>query len=768
MRGYESENFTTYLNGVPVNDLEDGTTPWSQWGGLNNVFYNRENSLGLQPTTFTYGGVGGGYNFDARASKQRKQLQVSYSNTDRNYNHRLMVTYSTGIMKSGWAVSVAVSRRWAKEGYVPGTFYDGYSYFLSAEKKFNNAHSLALTLIGSPTRSGGSAAATKEMYDLAGSNYYNPDWGWQNGVKRNAKVANTHQPLIILTHEWKINNNSNLTTAAGFSFGTKERTSIDWNNAANPAPDYYRNLPSYIEDSTLQTLAQKEFRENENMRQVNWNSFYEANALSVDSVKNANGIAGNTVIGKRGRYIVENRIQNIKKFNFATTYNNTLTDHIGVTAGLLYQYEHAENYKKVDDLLGADFYVDVNQFAERDFPDSNSVAQNDLNHPNRILHEGDKFGYDYVINIHHAQAWAQSVFKYNKVDFFVAANLSYTAYWRDGKYRNGLFADDSYGKSAVKNFVNGGIKAGVTYKIDGRNYLYANGGYENRAPYFENAFVSARTRNDYAYNLKSENIYSAEAGYILRLPNVRIKADMFFTQFNDATQTITFFDDDVRTFVNYTLTGINKRHWGGELGIDAKLYKGFGASAAVSMGRYTYTDRPSATITQDNSNQVLTQNETVYLKNFNIGGTPQLASTFGLNYHAPQFWFVSVNFNYYDWMWVTVNPARRTMNGIDLVDPSAQNWQNIVNQERLKGQFTMDIHAGYSWLLNNQFKNLKKKYYLVFNAGVTNLTNNKNFITNGYEQLRFDYKFKNTEKFPTKYYYGYGATYFVSLTFRMN
>ncbi len=766
IRGYESENFITYLNGIPVNDLEDGGTAWGQWGGLNNVFYNRENSVGLQTNTFAYGGVGGAFSLDTRASKQRKQFQVSYAATNRNYNNRLMATYSTGILKHGWAVSASVSRRWAKEAYIPGTFYDGYSYFLSVEKFFGSTHSLSLTMLGAPVRDGKSAAATQEMYDLAGTPYYNSNWGWQDGKKRNAVVGKSHQPLLMLTHEWKLNNHENIVTAAGFSFGKRERTTIDFYNAANPRPDYYRYLPSYIEDSIQRDLVELEFRTNENMRQMDWAGFYEANAMNYDSVTDAEGITGNTVYGNRARYVIQNRVEDARKFNFSSVYNNSINDHIALTTGLTYQFERTENYTELEDLLGADFYVDVNQFAERDFPDSMSVAQNDLNRPNRILHEGDKYGYDYFVTTHKGALWAQSVFKFNKVDFFLAGQFSVNSFWRNGKTRYGLAPDNSEGKSVAKIFVNGGVKAGVTYKIDGRNYLFLNGAYENRAPFADDAFISPRTRNSYVNNLKSESIFSAELGYNLRTPIVKLKFDLFYTQFNNQTRTTRFFHDDLRTFVNYSLTGINTRHWGAEFGLDAKIWRGFSATAVASIGRYTYISRPDATITYDNDPAYLST-EKVYQKNFNVAGTPQLATSFGINYRAPQFWFVNVNFNYYDWMWLSFNPARRTESAVDLVDAGSENFRNIVDQERLKGQFTMDLSVGYSWLLNNQFKNMKKRYFLVFNASVSNVTNNKSLITGGYEQLRFDYNEKNTNKFPPRYYYAFGTTYYISVAFRM-
>lgn len=765
IRGYDYENFTTYMNGIPVNDLDDGGVFWGQWGGLNNVMWNRDNSIGLQPVNFTFGAIGGAYNIDSRASVQRKQLQVSYAVTNRAYRHRLMATYSTGLMKKGWALSLSASRRWASEGYVQGTFYDSYSYFLSVEKLFNNTHSLALTVFGAPIRNGRSSAAVQEMYNLAGSNYYNPNWGYQNGKKRSANVGNTHQPMFILTHEWKISNQSNLLTSAGFTFGKSSRTALDWNNAPDPRPDYYRYLPSYIEDSTLLAVAEKELRENEYMRQIQWDKLYEANANSFETIDSVDGIAGNSVSGRRARYIVENRVQDTKRFNIASTYNNNVTDHIAVSAGFNYQMQMTEVYKTVDDLLGADFYVDVNQFAERDFPDSFSAAQNDLNRPNRILKEGDKFGYDYVMNIHKAAIWGQGNFKYKHVDFFVATELSATSFWRDGKNKVGLFPNNSYGNSAKQNFFNYAFKGGVTYKIDGRNYLFANGAFITRAPYFDAVFVSPRTRNQ-TINAKNEKIYSAELGYVYRSPRIRFKATLFFSQFNDASKTITYYQDNYRTLINYTMTNIDTRHWGAELGADINIYKGFSARPVLSIGRYTYVSRPQATVTQDN-NQAILSNETVYAKNFNIAGTPQMAMTLGINYRDPKFWFLSVNFNYYDWMWIDFSPLRRTERSVELVEPESELFDKIIRQERVKGQFTIDVFGGYSWLLNNQFKDLKKRHFLVFNVGISNCTNNKNFITGGYEQTRFNLQEKDINSFPAKYYYMYGTTYFVSIAYRL-
>lgn len=767
MRGYDGSQFSTMMNGAPMNDLVNGRTVWSLWGGLNDVMRNRENSLGLAANTDLYGGIGGTFSLDSRASRQYKQFRASYAITNRQYTHRLMATYSTGLMKGGWAVSASVSRRWAKEGYIAGTSYDSYSYFLAVEKIFGLKHSLNLTVFGAPTKQGRSTSSVQQMYDIYGSNFYNPSWGYQDGQKRNANIAQFHTPVFILSHEWKISDRATLETTGSFLFGENAYSAFDWNNAADPRPDYYRYLPSYIEDSALRAQNIQLWRDHPEMMQIQWDRIYDANRNSMETINDANGIKGNSVTGNRARYILENRMTDTKRATFYTNYNHSFGDHLEFALGIMYVYQQSEYYKKVKDLLGADFYLDVNQFALRDFQDPNT-AQNDLNNPNRILRTGDKFGYDYLAVVHRPEIWAQLIYKTNHLDVFVAGDLSYTAYWRDGKMKNGFFPDNSFGKSEILKFFNYSVKGGLTYKINGRNYLFANGLYQTKAPLFENAFLSPRTRNEVVKGLANEENFSTELGYTLRTPKVRAKLAGYYTEFRNQTNTVNFFHDDFRTFVNYSLTGINTRHFGGEAAIDAQIYKGIGISAVASVGRFTYTSRPKATITQDNNSNTVAESQTVYQKNFNVAGSPQLATSLSLSYRSPYFWFISLSFNYYDWMWLDFNPARRTQPALDQVAQGSDLWNATIKQEKLKFQYTLDLFGGYSFKIDKYAKNLKHPMYLMLNVGVNNLLNNRAMRYGGNEQLRFDYFENNLNKFPPRYLYNFGTTYFISLAFRMN
>lgn len=787
LRGYDQKNTSVYLNGVSMNDLENGNAVFSLWGGLNDVMRSREITYGLQPLAFAFGGVGGSSFIDARASKQRKQLRVGYSITNRAYTHRLMATYNTGLLKNGWAFSFSASRRWANEGYVEGTYYDSWSYYAAAEKRINNKHSLALTIIGTPTARGGNTASFQESYDIMDNNYYNSQWGYQNGEKRNARVTTQHQPLAILTHEWKIDAKSLLTTAASFQFGRYGVTSLDWYDAYDPRPDYYRNLPSYYyntERPTSGDLLSDFYASNPDAMRIQWDNMYDVNRNSLETIQNANGIAGNDFTGNRSRYVILDRRSDIKKFNFNTFYQNNINDQIEVNAGLSYQWQNTHYYQVIDDLLGGDFYVNVDRFAERDSAVTNpDFAQNNLDQPNQILKKGDKFGYNYNSQVHTERAWGQVHYRLSKFDAFAAVELSNTTFWREGNVRNGKYPENSLGKSDINNFFNYNVKAGVTYKLDGRNYFFANASYGTRAPYFRDSYIAARVRDQKVPDLTSEKIASLEGGYLHRGPRFNARATGYITQFKDQFYNRSFFlDNAIRTqdgdatggFVNYIMKNMDKRHAGVELAVEGKITSSLTLKAVAAIGQAIYTNRPDVTIYLDNSPEAVLANRTVYLKNYNVSAGPQQAYTAGINYNGKKFYYLTLNFNYYANNWYDVNPDRRTLDALataatpefsqNFIDPSSELGQKILGQQKAPNAFTVDFFGGKSF----RFKGSKgKTYFLYLNAGVNNIFNNKNVVAYGYEQLRYDYEGKNADKYPNRLSYNFGTNFFISASFRM-
>jgi hypothetical protein len=769
VRGYDGDLNTTYMNGIQMDNLDNGFTPFGLWGGLNDVMRNRDVSVGLRYNTFAFGDISTSSSIDARASKQRKQTQIGYALSNRNYTHRLSFYHGTGISKKGWAFVVAGSFRGADEAYVPGTYYNGYSYYLGVDKRFGQRHLLSLSAFAAPTENGRQGSAIEEMRTITGNNYYNPSWGMQNGKKRNANVAKSNQPTIILNDEYRFNNRSTITTAISATFGKRSTSALDWYNAPDPRPDYYRYLPSYQIGSGLQNEVLDAMRADINKTQINWAGLYDVNRNSVSSIQNANGITGNTVTGKRSRYIVEDRIINTKRLNFNSVFNTSIGNHVEITGGVSFQSQINNYYKEVNDLLGGQFYVDLNQFAERVTTNDPSANQNDLLNPNRILYKGDKFGYDYDITIRKASSWLQGVFKFKKFDFFIAGEASNTQFWRTGRVQSGLFPKNSLGQSSVNNFNNYAVKGGFTYKIDGRNYFYLNGAMLTRAPLFDNVYISPRTRDLIQDNTTSEEIKTIEGGYVLNAPKIKIRLSGYYTSFENQMNVLTFYHDDYRNFVNYGLTNIDKLHFGGEFGIEVKLVKNVTMNAAASVGRYYFNSRQEATVTLDNDASILNK-DLIFSQNYRVPGTPQNAYSFGLSYRSPKFWFISLSANYSDNMWLDFNPIRRTygaVEGLDVNKPTELAVrEGILAQTKLDAQYTVDFFGGWSYKLPKKFLGFNKSTFLVFNAGVNNLLNNQNIISGGFEQLRFDYADKNINKFPPRLFYAYGLNYFTSITFR--
>jgi hypothetical protein len=770
IRGYEQKNFSTYMNGVPMENLENGFSTWGLWSGLNDMTRSKEGTLGIKNTNFGFGELGGATNIDSRASKQRKQLSLSYATSNRTYNNRIILSYGSGFNKKGWAYALSIGSRWAEKAYIPGTDYQSFSYFGAIEKKIKGLHSLALTAFGAPTRNGRSTAAVQETFDITGSKYYNPNWGYQAGKIRNSSEGYTNQPVVILTHDYNINKTSNLITAISFSSGFRNITGLNWYNAPDPRPIYYRYLPSYFyaEKDTFQGKnIENMYGNNPELLQVQWDNMIDANRSQNNStIQNANGITGNTVTGKRAVYIVENRIQKNTNFNFNSTYNKTFNDITNVSTGLTIQKQKSSFYKELVDLLGGDYFLDINQFAERDFRDSTSSVQNDLNNPNRIIKEGDRFGYNYDIYFNKNSFWGQLSHKFARFDFFITGELSNTKFWRDGKYKVGLFADNSLGKSEINNFLNYALKSGVTYKLNGRNYFFINGFNATKAPNYFDVFMSLRTRNDQIINPPSEKISSIEGGYIYNSPLLKLRNNYYYTTFRNGIHNNLYFDDVYAAFGNLSVSNINKIHYGTELSLEGKLYKGLSFTSVAAIGRNYFSTRQTSTFTVDNTAKIF-PSELVYVKNYRVGGTPEQAYNVGLNYRSKKFWWMNLNINNFRNAWENISPARRTSAAIDLVQEGSAQWNEIVDQKKLySSQYTVDFSAGYSIKLNKVFMKLKNNHFLVLNANVNNLLDNQNLKTTGYEQLRFDITNHNPNKFPSRYNYAFGRNYFISITYR--
>lgn len=763
IRGYDGDKTTIFINGVPTGDAVTGWSQFYKWGGLNDVTRYAETKKWLTANPYHFGGIGGYSNIDISATSIRKGWRLSYANTNRSYRQRIMVTYGTGMMKNGWAFAFSASTRFAREGYVAGTYYNNASYFASAKKKINEKHSLNFSILGSARERGRSNIFVEEVYNLTGDIYHNTNWGWQtlssgDSVKRNGNIAREHVPILTLNHEWKINEKTKLNTSVLSSFGKRGRERLNWYDAKDPRPDYYRYLPSYYEslnDQANAAVLRNGWESgNTDFTQINWDGLYRANDNNLYTLLDADGQAGNTLSGKRSKYIMENQWSNELSIAAASVFTKYL-DKLNFTAGVYYQMQRNHNFKTIADLLGGDYWVDVDQFAEQDFLDP-VAAQNNAETPNRTVRVGDTFGWDFYMHNHEATAFAQVAYTLSKIDWYAAVELSDQFFYREGVYQNGRFLDDSKGKSDTYNFFNYSAKGGITYKISGRQYLTANAAYLTEAPTSRNVFISPRTRDYTVDNPQNETIYTGDVSYILRYPKLKMRATYYYMERKDAIWSRSFYHDEYRSFVNYVMEGVDYWHHGAEFGIDGTIVGGLSANGVFAWGQHLYNSRPTASIYRDNSAELIDEDKVVYLRNYKIGGMPQSAASVGLKYSGKNYWFAGVNFNYFMDIFLDPSPDRRTEEAVATFVESDPQWNETIDQTRLDNGYSLNLIGGKSFRIGD--------YYLSLFGNITNVTNNRNFVTGGFEQLRFDKT--NTNKFPPKVSYMYGINYFVSATLR--
>lgn len=764
IRGLDSENGKVLINGIEMNKLYNGRPQWSNWGGLNDVLRNQEFSSGLTPSNYAFGGVLGSTNINTRASEYSEGGRVSYASSNRSYSHRLMATYASGLLANGWAIAASGSRRAGNEGYVDGTFYDANSIFLSIEKQLNDAHSLNLTVIAAENERGKSSPNTQEVFDIKGIRY-NSYWGNQVGKMRNSRVKRVYEPILMLNHYWNLSEGTTLNTNIGYQFGEIGNSRLDFNGTNNPDPTYYRKLPSWYlsnPEGPDYENAYKALTGFQNYGQIDWDELYIGNEGSPN---NARAI------------LYEDRNDD-KQLTANMILSSELNENITLTANAEYRKLESENFATPVDMLGAIGYLDANNFGE-----TFDEQQSNLLTPNRTIGLGDRFKYNYNFESEIYGGFAQLQFKYNKVDFYVAGQASNTTHQREGLFQNGYFPTNSLGKSNKLDFFNYGAKGGFTYKISGRHLIDVNGGYITKAPSLRNSFSNSRANNvtvaDVA-ELNSENILSGDVSYIFRSPLITSKITGYYTDITDATEISFFFADgiggDTSAFIQEILTGIDKRHFGVEFGIEAQVTSTLKLKGAANVGQYTYNNNPNLVITTENASTPGFTNGKrdmgeASLKNYKIAAGPQKAYSFGFEYRDPDYWWFGATLNYLDEAYVDISPIRRTSNFVSDVDGAAFAdydpvlARQLLQQEQFDGYFVVNAIGGKSWKVGDG------KYIGLF-ASINNLLNEE-YKTGGFEQGRNanyrelrDDNANGTPTFGNKYWYGRGTTYFLNVNYR--
>ena len=772
-RALNSKYNEIYINGSPVNDGERAEFRYSFVGGLNNQTRNIESSLPFEDNMFSMSAMGGSDNYNFRPSSMPVGQRLSLAGANRNYTLRGMYAYNSGLNAKGWALSAGLTYRWANPGYIEGTFYNSLSYFLGVEKLINNKHSLSLVTWGNPTERAAQGASTDEMYWIANDRFYNPYWGYQNGKKRNSRIVKDFAPAALFTWDYNIDSKTKLTTTLLGKYAMYSSSRLNYNNSTNPQPDYYSLMPSYYynvwnpasTDNTSSALttwqsAYDYLSASKANRQINWDRLYYANKMA-------------SAQGAMAMYYQQAYHDDQLSLTLTSDMKKNLSKNSAFTAGLSLSTNKGMHYQTLEDLLGATYFYNVNTYVENTYAPNSTQTMYDVNDGGKRIYEGDRFGYDYNILVNKAQTWAGYTIDVNRIHFFVNGRLGGTTMQRDGKMRNGLAINNSYGKSGTAKFLDGGGKTGATFNLGQGSTLVLGVGYEWKAPTASTSFTAPQINNDFAKDLKNERDFSSEIGYQLQNSWLHANLNAYYNRVNNATEYSMFYYDTQNSFSYVSLSGINKEYYGVELGLNFKVSSDFNVKTLGTISEAKYVN--NANVTYMLSSDGKYYNDVCVNKGMREGGTPLSAYSVDLSYHASG-WYLDLIGNYYDRIYLYYTPVTRYYNDFTTLKDASGNVVTDANgtplhdisespaQAKGKGGFMLDASIGKSMYL--------KKGSLSINLMLTNILNNTKICTGGMEQNRRDvdengdairtYSFLNS---PKKYYAN-GINGMLSITYK--
>lgn len=754
-----------YLNGVQANNPENGRFSYSTIGGINDATRNKDDVGAFEDNNFSFNGIGGSSNYDLRPAHMPAGHKATLSGANRMYTLRALYSYGTGLTKNGWAFFGNVGYRWSnmQTAAIKGTFYNSFSYFLAVQKIINDKHSLNIATWGNPTEKATAGASTDEAYWLANDNNYNPYWGYQGGKKRASRVANSFEPSILATWDFNINESMKITTSAYVKIAKYKSTKLNY-SGTNPHPDYWKRFPSYNydvwsgegdSDGIDAFWASYDNWKDERYRQINFDELYFANTQL-------------NKVGADAIYWIEARHNDHLTSNLSSSFDWTIKKGAKLSVGIQLLSNRGSHYQTVDDLLGGENFHNTNTYLIGDYQQNSTQAMYDVNHGYQKLIEGDRYRYDYDLWNQDVKLWAAYTMDRDFQHNFITAKIGGRRMWREGFMRNGMFQDNSYGRSGTAHFLDGGIKMGSTFNL-GKGHAFSIGvGYELKAPSASVAFVCPEMNNEFVQDLRNEKIVSAELGYAISNKWFRLNLNGYYYYIHDGNEWQQFYNDDSNSFTYNSLTGIKKMHCGVELGMKIKLTSSLDLLALGTYSEAKYIENTN--VVWMNSTTGIMNHDVCYNDGMRESGTPLAAASLGLNYRI-KHWYFGLTGNYYDRIYLSYSPNRRytvNMKHAKHYDKQTDTY-DVPEQAKGSGGFMLDASIGRQFhVFNNP---------LSVNIQLCNLTNRRSITTGGYEQSRSSYsvtKSEGSEDKPRTYnfekndkkFYAQGFNFLINVNYK--
>jgi iron complex outermembrane receptor protein len=606
LRGFDSNNIGVLINGVPVNDMENGRVYWSNWAGLSDVTRTMQVQRGLGASRLALSSVGGTINIVTNSTESKQGGSVSYGIGNDGYS-KTSATVSTGLFENGWALTLSGSKT-TGDGYVRGAAFEGWSYFVNVAKRVNEKHSLSLTAFGAPQwhnqRFTRQQIETLRMHPDGGR--YNPDMGYKNGQLYTAAYNFYHKPQISLNHFFTISDKTSLSTSFYLSrsngggrrtYGSQLGTSWVRYNSVTGKP---------VEGSTMLTP----------------NGY-----LDWDRVMEMNKVAPNG-----SEVVIANAVNSHDWYGVLSTFNTDISA-FKITGGVDLRYYRGYHMYKIDDLLGGEYFLN----------------NNDVNRtPNTPLYKGDIVSYHDMGEVLWSGLFTQVEYVSEKYSGFVSGAVSNTQYRRTDYFK--FLENDPNQQTDWKPFTAYSIKGGANYNISDNHNVFVNGGYFTRAPFFR--FVFHRNSNNFNSNIKHERVFSQEVGYGYRSSIFAANLTIYNTQWLDRAIT--------RTFSNLTgnIVGLNALHRGVEVDFTLKPIKKLDIKGMVSIGDWKWIDDADVDLfTEDNQ---FVERRPLYSKGLSVGDAAQTTAAVGIDYEVLPRFKVGVDYNYYNNLFAYFDVEQRT------------------------------------------------------------------------------------------------------------
>jgi len=593
IRGFNQRNVAVLINGIPVNDMENGWVYWSNWAGLGDATRSIQVQRGLGASKLAINSVGGTMNIITKTTDARKGGSLSYSMTDYG-NQKAMLSLSTGMMDNNMAVSFVGSRTQGP-GYINQSYVDAWSYYLSVTKVLNKDHTLVFTAIGAPQKHGQRRdRLTPEQYEKYGS-LYNPNWGDRFGSVQNQRENYYHKPQFALNWYYQIADRTLLSTSAYVSIGT--------GGGSGPLSTY-----SWDADST----RSKNYDLYNNDGQLDYTGMVNDNATHEDALFDPNKVPGeDNVYGGFSKYILRNSVNNHNWYGILSTLTHDFNDNFKLTAGIDGRMYKGEHYREVRDLLGGDYYYE-----------SYKYAVDGISGRNQTMQLGDRIAYDNDGYVNYGGLFGQLEYTNGRISAFASGTVSNTWYKRVDRYN--YIGEENGGTSQTSQVVDKlayNMKVGANFNINEHHNVFFNTGYYTRAPFF--SFVFVNYKNDVAVDLENEKITAFELGYGANYRLFNLKVNGYYTIWDDKSLLSRSFTDpesgnDTRAYIK----GLSALHKGVEVELASQVQKNVVVSVLGSLGDWRWTNNVNSVVVDDETQDTLA-NINVYAADLRVADAPQ-------------------------------------------------------------------------------------------------------------------------------------------------